>query len=431
MPTILVPADFPTIQLAVNASAPADTIEISAGTYLEQVTAPHALTFKGATGAYADVIVRWTDTVFAVPAGSDFEDLRIVCAAINPTRGCIDGFNTGNVVTRRCRLDSSGYAIRRTPIVTVERCWFQYGGGVLGAIAGITADSGNIEASYFQGFRGPAVFHTFAAPILLVRNNTVYNCAVNGTTPALQAFLVENNLVYACPGSGIDSATTDNNISWANVGADYVQPKAANDLDSADVAADGRPIFVSPVDYHLAGLSLATYSGLLAGILLDLDGVAYNVPPSRGCYELVVASQKRKVRARLTAMGTENFFGGGLTLSVANKQVANLPVLDEKSIIMNIPASSLSAGAPIHSGLRAAMLAVIPDCLEENIAGLLISSSAGADILIGSTTNTPTAQDEGLLIPADSAGYLPMKDTVPTPLTYQSASAVDIVIFFL
>lgn len=53
--TIVVPRDFPTIQAAVDAAAPGDTIIVKAGTYTEEVVIAKDLTLRGA-GAGATVI---------------------------------------------------------------------------------------------------------------------------------------------------------------------------------------------------------------------------------------------------------------------------------------------------------------------------------------------------------------------------------------
>jgi len=53
--TIVVPRDFPTIQAAVNAAAPGDTIRVDSGTYREEVVIEKDLTVRGA-GAGATII---------------------------------------------------------------------------------------------------------------------------------------------------------------------------------------------------------------------------------------------------------------------------------------------------------------------------------------------------------------------------------------
>src|SRR6266700_3938311 len=53
--TIVVPRDFPTIQAAVDAAAPGDTINVKAGTYTEEVVIGKDLNLRGA-GIGATVI---------------------------------------------------------------------------------------------------------------------------------------------------------------------------------------------------------------------------------------------------------------------------------------------------------------------------------------------------------------------------------------
>jgi len=113
------------------------------------------------------------------------------------------------------------------------------------------------------------------------------------------------------------------------------------------------------------------------------------------------------------------------------KSTANLPVWDDRTVVVNVAASGLSGGSPSHSSLRAALLAALPTCLDENLSGVLIGSATSGDILIGSTSLSKTAMDEGILIPGGTTAFIPLKDTVPSNLTYQSAAAIDVMLFYM
>jgi hypothetical protein len=54
-PDITVPTDFPTIQAAINASNPGDTIKVLPGTYTEQLTISKNLTIIG-SGAKSTIV---------------------------------------------------------------------------------------------------------------------------------------------------------------------------------------------------------------------------------------------------------------------------------------------------------------------------------------------------------------------------------------
>jgi pectin methylesterase-like acyl-CoA thioesterase len=47
---ITVPRDYPTIQSAIDAASPGDTIKVLPGTYTEQLTISKSLTFVGSLG---------------------------------------------------------------------------------------------------------------------------------------------------------------------------------------------------------------------------------------------------------------------------------------------------------------------------------------------------------------------------------------------
>jgi parallel beta-helix repeat protein len=64
--TIVVPRDYPTIQAAVNAAAPGDTITVRSGTYTEEVVISKDLTLRGAGAGATLIRSPATLTAFAV-----------------------------------------------------------------------------------------------------------------------------------------------------------------------------------------------------------------------------------------------------------------------------------------------------------------------------------------------------------------------------
>src|SRR6266436_7855969 len=52
--TLFVPQQYPTIQSAVNAANPGDTVKVAAGTYFEQVVLKDQVDVRGDSGAIID-----------------------------------------------------------------------------------------------------------------------------------------------------------------------------------------------------------------------------------------------------------------------------------------------------------------------------------------------------------------------------------------
>jgi hypothetical protein len=111
-------AAFTTIQSAVNAASPGDTIRVCAGTYAEQITISKSLTIRGDNGAIvmpSAVQVNGTD----IPSGTPVAAVILVLnsAAVDITNLIVDGSNNG---IAECSPDLKGILFQNSS-GTIER----------------------------------------------------------------------------------------------------------------------------------------------------------------------------------------------------------------------------------------------------------------------------------------------------------------------
>jgi hypothetical protein len=111
-------AAFTTIQSAVDAASPGDTIRVCAGTYVEQVTVSKSLTIRGDNGAIvmpSAVQVNGTD----IPSGTPVAAVILVSnsAAVNIFNLIVDGSNNG---ISECSPDFKGILFQNSS-GTIER----------------------------------------------------------------------------------------------------------------------------------------------------------------------------------------------------------------------------------------------------------------------------------------------------------------------
>lgn len=97
--TIKVPADYATIQAALNASINGDTISVSKGTYKENITISKNVKLIGESANYVTIDGQGTDSTIVVNGANDFliqkfiiksqNQKAIYCTGINKTKGVI------------------------------------------------------------------------------------------------------------------------------------------------------------------------------------------------------------------------------------------------------------------------------------------------------------------------------------------------------
>jgi hypothetical protein len=286
-----VPADFPTIQAAIDAAAPGDTVLVSPATYSENIS------FNG-----KDVTVKSTSG----PASTTLDAHGSTGVQIGPG-GTLEGFTVENGAAffgAGMAVSGNGSLIRGN----IFQNNMQFGGGFGAAIAG-NFSSPTIEENLFrhnscdaQFISGVVAFVNFSSPV--IQNNVFADnpCrAINMTLPSGSApVVIDNTIVRNAAGVRVDGRipsadqvyrnnvivandvglvvdfgnppTWDHNLVYGN-GTNYGGIADQTGLNG-NISAD--PLFVNSVagDFHLQAGSPAIDAGSNAlAPLGDFDGV--------------------------------------------------------------------------------------------------------------------------------------------------------------
>lgn len=226
---IHVPADYSTIQSAVNASEEGDTVLVSAGTYFENVQISHELLLQSVDGPFQTII-----------DGMAFEtSLRI-------HNTIVDGFTVQNGYGRTGGILATGSSI-------VKNCWIKEnrgrdaGGGVFCAFPGsdvmivnnliarnevfVTVEGGSpVENGY-----GAGVYVSLECATRLVNNTIIENIAEDygtayrgigggvyfdfGTSGSVENNIITLNIAGTAAGlQGPQGGLIENNNIWNNTG---------------------------------------------------------------------------------------------------------------------------------------------------------------------------------------------------------------------
>jgi hypothetical protein len=178
--TLVVPIDFPTIQSAVDAAAPGDTVRVLAGTYVEQVRITKSLTLAGdgmdATVIRAPASLRRNDqkqtSIVDVSDGASVSMSRLTVAGPG-TGTCKKGaLNSGVRVRGGAHLDVSFAAVRDIHDTPFAACFRSATAIFVGDVPTPTA-SLNIDHSEISNFQGAGIVVLGFGSTATITHNTV------------------------------------------------------------------------------------------------------------------------------------------------------------------------------------------------------------------------------------------------------------------
>jgi parallel beta-helix repeat protein len=196
--TIIVPDDYPTIQVAVDAASPGDTIIVRAGTYIENVNVNKSLTIESESGAettiisaanvYDDVFEVTADHVtikgFTVQGATYRAGIHLVGSATDNTEYCVISENICHVNDCGIGLDYSS-----NNIVMNNTCSLNEDAGIF---LNLDSNNNNILNNTCTSETGVGIelYHSFDNIIL---NN---RCTAHNRGAIELYFYSDGNIIY-------------------------------------------------------------------------------------------------------------------------------------------------------------------------------------------------------------------------------------------
>ena len=337
MAILEVPSAFATPDLAYAAAVNGDTINIAAGSYTLALATDPAIggqytkevVIQGATGNPADVTISppAANTAWILINANNFElrnitfDNTISTSAgyaiyyVGGTSSIIDNchINTGNAALY---FSNRGYIANRLKVNSTRPYADVLPHYMVAAWGG--ARDGTIKNSSVTGYFNVAFYDSSNAGNTVIINCSVYmdTSSPRGLANIIGGFWGSNIYNSACrlETNAAGTSITDGAIYYQTAFAagdrgDYNTveypsgpsfggaAKYANDYDNADVVANGLSIFtdVAALNLHPVRSSLIDQNGdTTKATGTDLDGLAWNNPPSRGALEYVASGGSGK-----------------------------------------------------------------------------------------------------------------------------------------
>ena len=240
--TRIVPTEYPTIQAAINAANPGDTVLVLPGTYYidDQIEVYKDLTIKSEQGPENTTLLATTSL-----SGSEYVFLIMTGTTSDTT---IEGFTINPATPNSTSWNGFGCQTGTAP--TIQNNAIQEG-GVFGIYA--TSASPLTKNNVISGFNY-GIKLTGVSLVGIVNCTIVYNTNAGLTIyDGAQVTSLKNSIVYgnnssaSCP-SGLGNFcgyTTPISVTYSDIGGSSVYPGIGN------INAD--PLFVDPEndDYHL------------------------------------------------------------------------------------------------------------------------------------------------------------------------------------
>ena len=393
-----VPADYSTIQAAIDASSSGDAVLVDPGTYYENID------FKGKA-----ITVKSTDGPEATTIDGGGKDHVVRFLSSETTAALLEGFtirdglasgggNAGGGII----VDGSSPTISRNVIVANVAV---YGGGLaLHASAAVIVDNffwGNLANNDGGGIYCSSRRSDGLSP--LITNNTIAgNTAAGGG------------------GGGMTIVSADpfvtNSIVEENVNGEIYVPSGSPVVTYCDVTGgfsgtgniDADPLFVDLAngDLHLAAGSPCIDTGSASAPVLpvvDVDGDAriIGAGPDIGADEAhpivdsITPARSRYDRPpNVTLKGSLFTSGSGLSVTFGTSSASNVVVVDDQTITCDVPAG------------------------EPGQVDVVVSNSLGAGVLLNGFNYTPSIVLEGDFSPGGSVTahiYCDLLDGLSSP----------------
>ena len=294
--TINVPADYATIQSGIDAAGSGDTVQVSSGTYVENITMKWGVTVEGAGAEVTTIDGGGKGPVIYMSSNSKIKGFSI----INGFTGEYTG-NTSEVAGIYCV--SSGVSIRDNIIHTGSYYGIDFSGqsntssAINNVIYGhrryglsIGFDSPLIENNviYNNSWRGISTWNSISNPI--IRNNTIVKNQIGISYHNFSTPIIENNIIVNNTHIGISGSSTSGEVV-CNYNDVYGNETNYDEVTLGVGEISVNPLFVNSAgnDYHLQTGSLCIDAGNPLAQYNDPDGTrndmgAYGGPNSEDIF---------------------------------------------------------------------------------------------------------------------------------------------------